>query len=86
MFKIISVMADNAANNNIFFKEFKYIYIKNNIKFDHDQSHIWCLTYIMNLIVQEILKHIKVENIEDENVILKDKYNVNNIIPKVRIK
>ena len=36
--------------------------------------------------IQEILKHIKADNIEDENVILRDKYNVNSIIPEVRIK
>ena len=40
----------------------------------------------MNFVVQEILKHIKADNIEDENVILRDKYNVNSVIPKVRIK
>jgi hypothetical protein len=40
----------------------------------------------MNLAVQEILKHIKADNIEDENVILRDEYNVNSVIPKVRIK
>ncbi len=79
-------MADNAINNNAFFKEFKYIYIKNNIKFNHNQSYIWYLAYIMNLTVQEILKHIKVKNIKDENVILRNKYNINNVIPKVRIK
>ena len=32
------------------------------------------------------LEHIKADNIEDENVILRNKYNINNIIPKIRIK
>ncbi len=40
----------------------------------------------MNLTIQEILKYIKAENIEDENIILRDKYNVNSVIFKVRIK
>jgi hypothetical protein len=40
----------------------------------------------MNLAVQKILIHIKAENIEDENLILRDEYNINNVIPKVRIK
>ncbi len=79
-------MVDNAANNNTFFKEFEYIYIKNNIEFDYDQNHIQYLAYIINLIVQKILKHIKIENIKNENVILRNKYNVNSIILKVRIK
>ncbi len=40
----------------------------------------------MNLVVQKILKRIKADNIEDKNVILRDEYNVNSIIPKIRIK
>ncbi len=40
----------------------------------------------MNLAVQEILKHIKANNIKNENIILRDKYNVNNVISKVKIK
>jgi len=76
---------DNAANNNTFFKEFKYICIKNNVEFNCDQSHV-CLTHIMNLVIQKILKHIKVDNIKDKNVILRDKYNVNSVISKVKIK
>ncbi len=40
----------------------------------------------MNLTIQKILKHIKADNIEDENVILRDEYNVNSVILKVRIK
>ena len=79
-------MVDNAANNDTFFKKFKYICIKNSVEFDCDQSHIQYLTHIMNLTVQEILKYIKADNIEDENVILRDKYNVNSVISKVRIK
>ena len=37
----------------------------------------------MNLTVQEILKHLNTANIEDENFILKDEYNVNSIVSKV---
>ena len=33
-----------------------------------------------------ILKHIKADNIKDENIILRDEYNVNSIIFKIRIK
>ena len=32
------------------------------------------------------LEHIKADNIEDENVILRDKYNINSVIFKVKIK
>ncbi len=33
-------MINNAANNNTFFKEFEYIYIKNIIEFNHNQNHV----------------------------------------------
>ncbi len=79
-------MADNATNNNIFFKEFYYICIKNSVEFDYNQNYVWCLAHIINLVVQEILKHMKANNIKDENVILRDEYNVNSVIFKVRIK
>jgi hypothetical protein len=37
----------------------------------------------MNLTVQEILKHLNAVNIEDEDSILEDKYDVNSVISKV---
>ena len=37
----------------------------------------------MNLAIQEILKHLNAANIEDENSILEDEYNVNGIVSKV---
>jgi hypothetical protein len=37
----------------------------------------------MNLTVQEILKHLNAANIEDEDSILEDKYDVNSVISKV---
>ena len=37
----------------------------------------------MNLAVQEILKHLNAANIENENSILEDEYNVNSIVSKV---
>ena len=37
----------------------------------------------MNLTVQEILKHLNAADIEDEGSILKDKYDINNVISKV---
>ncbi len=40
----------------------------------------------MNFVIQEILKHINANNIENENIILRDKYNINSVISKVRIK
>jgi len=76
-------MADNAANNNIFLKEFESICVEKCIAFDHKKNYVWCIAYIMNFTVQEILKHLNAANIEDENSILEDEYNVNGIVSKV---
>ena len=50
---------DNAANDNTLLKVFKQSCIKNHIEFYHKQNHVWCVAYIMNLAVQEILKYLK---------------------------
>jgi len=76
LIKINSVTTDNARNNDTFFKEFEKICIENYVEFNHNQNHVRCLAHIMNLAVQKILIHIKAENIEDENLILRDEYNI----------
>ena len=81
--QIISVTADNAANNNTFLKEFESICVEKCIAFDHKKNHVRCIAHIMNLTVQEILKHLNAANIEDENSILEDEYNMNGIVSKV---
>jgi hypothetical protein len=51
--------------------------------FGHKKNHVRCIAHIMNLTVQEILKHLNAANIEDEDSILEDKYDVNSVISKV---
>ena len=64
-------------------------YLENNcqnecIHFDAIDNHCRCFAHIMNLTVQEILKHIKAGEAETEDIIL-DKINIaaGEIIPKV---
>jgi hypothetical protein len=64
-------------------------YLENNcqnecIHFDAIDNHCCCFAHIMNLTVQEILKHIKAGEAETEDIIL-NKINIaaGEIIPKV---
>jgi uncharacterized protein YpuA (DUF1002 family) len=57
------------------------------IKFDAIDNHCRCFAHIMNLVVQEILKHIKAGKAETEDIILDNMNNMNittrEVIPKV---
>lgn len=64
-------------------KELESICIENRVEFNHKKNHVRCIAHIMNLAVQEILKHINAAEIEDEISILEERYNVNNTISKV---
>jgi hypothetical protein len=87
----MAITADNAANNNTFLRELESACRKKEIKFDHKKNNIRCLAHIINLTVQEILKHIKAGEAQEEDELLKlisqeeqdDAMNVE-IIPKLR--
>jgi len=71
-----------------FLKVLEEACIKKHIDFYHKQNHVRCITHIMNLAVQEILKYIKGDNAQEENDILMELSsgddNIVDIIPKVR--
>ena len=87
----MTITADNAANNNTFLKELEYVCHQKEIKFDHKKNNIRCLAYVINLMVQEILKNIKAGDAQEEDELLElvsqeeqeDDVNVE-IIPKLR--
>lgn len=87
----MAITADNAANNNTFLRELESACRKKEIKFDHKKNNIRCLAHIINLTVQEILKHIKAGEAQEEDELLElisreeqeDVVNVE-IIPKLR--
>ncbi|GBC49849.2 zinc finger BED domain-containing protein RICESLEEPER 2-like [Rhizophagus irregularis DAOM 181602=DAOM 197198] len=87
--KILGITADNAANNNTFLKSFEHTCTENRINFHHKRNHIRCIAHIMNLTVQEILKQIKAEEAQDEDMILEEFCNSRTthtyeMIPKLR--
>ena len=47
------------ANNNTFLKSLEQTCVENHIAFHHKENHVRCIAHIMNLTVQEILKHIE---------------------------
>jgi len=85
----MTIIADNAANNNTFLRSVERACRQKEIKFDHVKNNIRCLAHIINLTVQEILKHIKAEGAQEENELLElisqeeDNANVE-VIPKLR--
>ena len=70
-----------------FLKVLEEACIERHIDFHHKRNHVRCIAHIMNLVVQEILKYIKGDN-EEENDILMELSsgddNIVDIIPKVR--
>ncbi|EXX59676.1 hypothetical protein RirG_186940 [Rhizophagus irregularis DAOM 197198w] len=89
--KIMTITADNAANNNTFLRKLEYVCRQKEVKFDHKKNNIRCLAHIINLTVQEILKNIKAGDAQEEDELLElvsqeeqeDNVNVE-IIPKLR--
>jgi hypothetical protein len=83
-------MSDNAANNDTFLKEFEKVCIENRIDFHHKRNHMRCIAHIMNLAVQEILKHIKAGEAQDEDFILQNftsgTIRTSKVIPRIRSK
>ena len=51
-------------------RHLKDIYQGKNIPFDAINSHIHCIAHIMNLAIQDILKHIKADETQTEDDIL----------------
>ena len=71
-----------------FLKVLEKACIERHIDFHHKRNHVRCIVHIINLVVQEILKYIKVNNAQDENDILMELSsgddNIVDIIPKVK--
>jgi hypothetical protein len=90
---INSITRDNASSNNTLLKAFKKHYSKESIKF---QGNIAYLAYILNLVMQDILKAIikdaykdfnnnnininKKESNLEEVIIIDNKFNKSNLL------
>jgi len=72
---------NNVSNNDIFITIIEKICYNKNINFNKDENHVWYLAYIINLVVQDVLKILKAGNPENEDI--ENKENIYYIIPKV---
>jgi hypothetical protein len=69
----------------MFLKEVEIGCTERNIYFHHSKNHVRCLAHVINLTTQEILKHIKAGEAQDERIILEaDSGEFINILPKLR--
>src|SRR5438477_178084 len=46
--KILEIAVDNALNNNILLKVFEFLCYDNSVIFIKQESHIYCITHIIN--------------------------------------
>ena len=68
--KIFAITSDNATNNDSFMKYLEDICKDENIPFDATGSRCRCIAHIINIAVQDILKHFKAGEAQTENNIL----------------
>ncbi|CAG8737180.1 27045_t:CDS:1 [Racocetra persica] len=62
--KLFAITSDNATNNDTLMKYLEDIYRSKNILFDANKFHCHCIAHILNLVVQDILKHLKADNVQ----------------------
>jgi len=70
--KVQGITMDNASSNTTFMQQFSKIMEENMLDFDAENQHFHCFAHILNLAVQDALKHLyadcKDENTDDEEM------------------
>jgi hypothetical protein len=64
--KLFCITTDAASNNTVMTKKLSRLFAERGMDWDYKRMHINCLDHIINLAVQDFLKHIKVVKNEDE--------------------
>ncbi|CAG8749474.1 4702_t:CDS:2, partial [Dentiscutata heterogama] len=64
---ILSITTDNASNMNFMFTNLEEKYFNENLEFSSSNQCVYCLAYIINLAVQEILKILYNNNFDEIN-------------------
>ncbi|CAG8471877.1 9874_t:CDS:2 [Scutellospora calospora] len=65
--KILDITTDNAKNMNSIFNNLEENFNNEDLEFDSKNQYIYCLTHIINLSVQEILKSLYNNNNNNES-------------------
>lgn len=81
--KIQGVTLDNASSNTTFMQQFSKIMEEDSLNFDSENQHFHCFAHILNLAVQDALKHLyadcneyidneeEMDDNKDDNAIIK---------------
>src|SRR3954462_622241 len=74
---------DSASNNDTIIAVIEDTCCNKNIDFTKDKNHVQCLAYVINLAIQDALRALKAENVEDNGI--NDNNVINDVISKIRI-
>ena len=59
--QVLSIITDNTSNNITFLKAIETIFSVKNLEFNIENQYVRCLTYIINLVVQQVLQLLNIE-------------------------
>ena len=66
--KVLSIISNNASNNKTLIEEInsslykKFARSSNTLRFCSQESYIWCLVYVLNLIIKKLLATFRLGN------------------------
>ncbi|PKB92623.1 hypothetical protein RhiirA5_444021 [Rhizophagus irregularis] len=75
----------SAYMNDTLIKSLESVCQERSIDFITKNNHVRCLAHIINLATQAALSSLKVEYVENENILLNDTDEITKVIPKVRL-
>ena len=68
-FQVIAITTDNAGNNTVMIRHVKLCLLREGVTNFNTEHHVPCVRHILNLAVQDGLKHLGIEEAPDENEI-----------------
>jgi flagellar basal body rod protein FlgC len=66
---MLAITSDNASNMDTMLSYIEKSYMDAEINFNKENQHIRCLAHIINLAAQNALKHLKIEEMEEDTSI-----------------
>ncbi len=63
--RLLDLTNDNASNNDKMRRFVRKILLKNDIEWSHEKNHVSCLTHVIQLTMNELLKSLKIFVIND---------------------
>jgi hypothetical protein len=63
--RLLNLINDNASNNDKMRRFVQKILLKNDIEWNHEKNHVSCLTHVIQLMMNELFKSLKIFVIND---------------------